>query len=110
MERVQAENIHNGCTSTMSSCRASVHPPVGVELLLLPKYSPDLNPIEHDLVKLEHSLRDAAASALDGVSQLPEAYTPQQCGRYRGLEPRGMCPLRVAPPAMASWSRQRQAS
>ena len=46
--------------------------PVGVELLLLPKYSPDLNPIERDLVKLEHSLRNAAARTLDDVGQLLE--------------------------------------
>jgi hypothetical protein len=58
--------------------------PVGVELLMLPKYSPDLNPIEQDLVKLEHLLRNAAARTLDGIGQLLEAYTLQECANIVG--------------------------
>jgi transposase len=51
---------------------------------LLPKYPPDLNPIEQDLVKLEHLLRKAAARTLDGVGQLLEAYTSQECANILG--------------------------
>jgi transposase len=57
--------------------------PVGVELIL-PKYSPDLNPIAQDFVKLEHLLRKTAARALDGVGQLLKAYTPHEWANIVG--------------------------
>jgi hypothetical protein len=37
---------------------------VGAKLLFLPKYSPDLNPIEQVFAKLKHLLRKAAARTL----------------------------------------------
>ena len=39
----------------------------GARLLLLPKYSPDLNPIEQVFAKLKHLLRKAAARSRDTV-------------------------------------------
>ena len=39
----------------------------GAKLLLLPKYSPDLNPIEQVFAKLKHMLRKAAARTKDAV-------------------------------------------
>jgi transposase len=39
----------------------------GAKLLFLPKYSPDLNPIEQVFAKLKHLLRKAAARSLEAV-------------------------------------------
>jgi transposase len=41
----------------------------GAKLLFLPKYSPDLNPIEQVFAKLKHLLRKAAARSLEAVCQ-----------------------------------------
>ena len=58
----------------------------GARLLLLPKYSPDLNPIEQVFAKLKHLLRKAAARNRDAVSaaigQLLDAYTADECANY----------------------------
>jgi transposase len=58
----------------------------GAKLFLLPKYSPDLNPIEQVFAKLKHLLRKAAARSWDAVSAtigtLLGAYTPQECANY----------------------------
>jgi putative transposase len=59
---------------------------VGARLLLLPKYSPDLNPIEQLFAKLKHLLRKAAARSFDAVTkaigQLLGSFTPQECSNY----------------------------
>ena len=39
----------------------------GAKLFFLPKYSPDLNPIEQVFAKLKHLLRKAAARTLETV-------------------------------------------
>lgn len=58
----------------------------GAKLLLLPKYSPDLNPIEQFFAKFKHLLRDAAARTIDDVcaaiGHLLEAFTPEECANY----------------------------
>ena len=58
----------------------------GARLLFLPKYSPDLNPIEQVFAKLKTLLRKAAARSLDAVSaaiaQILETYTPAECANY----------------------------
>ncbi len=58
----------------------------GAHLLFLPKYSPDLNPIEQVFAKLKHLLRTAAARNFEGVcaaiGQLLDSFTPQQCANY----------------------------
>ena len=58
----------------------------GARLIFLPKYSPDLNPIEQVFAKLKHFLRKSAARTVDGVTaaigQLLNAYTPQECANY----------------------------
>jgi putative transposase len=41
----------------------------GAKLIFLPKYSPDLNPIEQFFAKLKHLLRKAAARTVDAVCQ-----------------------------------------
>ncbi len=58
----------------------------GAKLLFLPKYSPDLNPIEQVFAKLKHLLRKAAARTSDAVcaaiGQLLDNFTPQECVNY----------------------------
>ena len=58
----------------------------GARLILLPKYSPDLNPIEQVFAKLKHLLRKATARTRDAVSaaiaKLLETYTSQECANY----------------------------
>ncbi len=59
---------------------------VGAKLFFLPKYSPDLNPIEQLFAKLKHLLRKAAARTLEAVcsaiGQLLDSFTPQECANY----------------------------
>jgi transposase len=56
------------------------------KLFFLPKYSPDLNPIEQVFAKLKHLLRKTAARTLEAViaaiGQLLRTYTTQQCANY----------------------------
>jgi putative transposase len=58
----------------------------GARLLFLPKYSPDLNPIEQLFAKLKTLLRKAAARTLDAVcaavGQILDSFTPQECANY----------------------------
>lgn len=58
----------------------------GAKLLFLPKYSPDLNPIEQVFAKLKTLLRKAAARTVDAlynaVAKLLGAFTPQECANY----------------------------
>src|SRR5882724_13621313 len=59
---------------------------VGAKLFFLPKYSPDLNPIEQVFAKLKHLLRKAAARSVDAVcaaiGDLLQAFTPEECANY----------------------------
>ena len=56
------------------------------KLFFLPKYSPDLNPIEQVFAKLKHLLRKAAARAADAVcaaiGNALEAFTPRECANH----------------------------
>jgi transposase len=58
----------------------------GAKLFFLPKYSPDLNPIEQVFAKLKHLLRKAAARTLDVVvdtiGQLLGDYTAPERANY----------------------------
>ena len=58
----------------------------GARLLFLPKYSPDLNPIEQVFSKLKHLLRRAQARSYDGllaaIAQLLDTYSPAECRNY----------------------------
>jgi len=59
---------------------------VGARLLFLPKYSPDLNPIEQVFAKIKHWLRKAAARSFDAVcsaiGDILGRTTPQECANY----------------------------
>ena len=58
----------------------------GAKLFFLPKYSPDLNPIEQVFAKLKHLLRKAAARTVDAVcaaiGEVLTAFTPEECANY----------------------------
>jgi transposase len=58
----------------------------GAKLFFLPKYSPDLNPIEQVFAKLKHLLRRAAARTFDAVTEaigrLLDGFTPEECANY----------------------------
>ena len=58
----------------------------GAKLLFLPKYSPDLNPIEQVFAKLKHLLRKAAARTIEAIcaaiGQLLGSFTPEECANY----------------------------
>jgi len=58
----------------------------GARLLFLPKYSPDLNPIEQLFAKLKHWLRKAAARTTDAVcaaiGEALQAFAPAECANY----------------------------
>ena len=56
------------------------------KLFFLPKYSPDLNPIEKFFAKLKHWLRKAAGRTVDAVynaiSEILPLTTPGECSNY----------------------------
>lgn len=66
----------------------------GARLFFLPKYSPDLNPIEQLFAKLKHWLRQAEARTPDAVcnaiGRILDAVVPNECRNYfsnAGYEP-----------------------
>lgn len=58
----------------------------GAKLFFLPKYSPDLNPIEQVFAKLKHLLRKAAVRTVDAVcaaiGHALDAFTADECANY----------------------------
>jgi len=58
----------------------------GAKLIFLPKYSPDLNPIEQVFAKLKHLLRKAAARTVESltaaVGELLGAFSADECLNY----------------------------
>lgn len=59
---------------------------VDARLLFLPKYSPDLNPIEQVFAKLKGQLRKAEARTVETVStaigELLDTFSPEECANY----------------------------
>ena len=60
----------------------------GAQLLFLPSYSPDFNPIELVFAKLKAKLRKAAERTVDGlwntIGQISQTFSQQECQmRYR---------------------------
>ena len=72
---------HKGKARTPAHLRAA-----GAELFFLPKYSPDLNPIEQVFTKLMHLLRKAAARSVEAIcaaiGQILGAFSPDECANY----------------------------
>jgi transposase len=58
----------------------------GAKLFFLPKYSPDLNPIEQVFAKLKHLLRKAqartVAAVCTAIGELLGSFTPSECANY----------------------------
>jgi transposase len=58
----------------------------GAKLFFLPKYSPDLNPIEKLFAKLKHWLRKAARRTVDAVynaiAEILPLTSPAECSNY----------------------------
>jgi transposase len=58
----------------------------GAKLFFLPKYSPDLNPIEQVFAKLKHLLRKAAARTVEticaAIGEILGAFKPEECANY----------------------------
>lgn len=58
----------------------------GAELLFLPAYSPDLNPIEPVLATLKAPLRKAKERTVDGlwnkIGELIGAFAPEECANH----------------------------
>ncbi len=58
----------------------------GAELLYLPPYSPDLNPIEQAFAKLKALLRKTAERTVDGlwntIGRLLDCFPPAECANY----------------------------
>jgi transposase len=58
----------------------------GAKLIFLPKYSPDLNPIEKAFAKLKAHLRKAKARTVEAITavlgNILDRFTPQECANY----------------------------
>ena len=58
----------------------------GAKLFFLPKYSPDLNPIEQVFAKLKTLLRRTAPrtpeAICEAIGQILDSFTPQECANY----------------------------
>ena len=58
----------------------------GAKLLFLPKYSPDLNPIEQVFAKLKHLMRKAQPRTVEStwrkVGQLLDHFSSDECANY----------------------------
>ena len=58
----------------------------GANLLYLPPYSPDFNPIENAFAKLKAMLRNAAQRTIDGlwntIGRVIDTFTPTECANY----------------------------
>ena len=60
--------------------------PSRAKLLFLPRYSPDLNPIEQVFAKLKTLLRKTDPRAIEatwrGIGYLLDQFTPKECANY----------------------------
>lgn len=69
----------------------------GARLWFLPKYSPDLNPIEQAFSKIKHWMRLAQNTAIDDMQahlrQLVQTITPDECANY--LSNAGYAPVKT---------------
>lgn len=93
VERVLVPTLGRGDVVIMDNLSSHKGPAIrqairnaGAKLILLPKYSPDLNPIEQVFAKLKHLLRKAAARTRDeactAIAELLRTYTADECANY----------------------------
>lgn len=78
--------IMDNLTSHKSDAVREIIENAGAELLFLPPYSPDLNPIEQVFAKLKHLLRKAAKRSVDDlwdeIGNLLDCFQPEECANY----------------------------
>ena len=71
---------HKGCAIRQAIRTA------GARLIFLPKYSPDLNPIEQVFAKLKHLMRGAQPRTVEATwrkaGQLLDLFSPAECANY----------------------------
>lgn len=76
------DNLSAHKVSGVSKAIESAH----AQLLYLPPYSPDFNPIEMAFSKLKAILRKAAARSIDAlwkvIADALDAFTPEECQNY----------------------------
>ena len=75
--------IRDNLPAHRSNVAASILKEIGAWFLFLPKYSPDLNPIEMTLSKLKALIRKVAARTYDelwqAVGNVCSLFTPDEC-------------------------------
>lgn len=93
VEKVLVPELRPGDTVIMDNLSSHKGPRVrtmieaaGAELLFLPPYSPDFNPIENAFAKLKALLRKAAERTVEGlwnaIGQIVGSFTPDECTNY----------------------------
>lgn len=93
VEKILAPTLKPGDIVVMDNLGSHKGKPVrqairaaGARLFFLPKYSPDMNPIEQVFAKLKHLLRKAAARTVEAVGaaigELLGAFSPNECANY----------------------------
>ena len=93
VEQVLCPTLEAGETVIMDRLGAHKSPAVraaieacGAELMLLPSYSPDFNPIENAFSKLKALLRKAGARSKAALwrvlGELLDAFSPEECANY----------------------------
>src|SRR5262249_48948139 len=93
LEQILAPSLKLGDLVVMDNLSAHKVPGVreaieaaGAQLLYLPPYSPDFNPIEQLFAKLKALLRKAAERSVEGlwnrIAALLNAFPPEECANY----------------------------
>jgi transposase len=93
LEQCLCPTLQRGDIVVIDNCRAHTSPRVqeviekaGATLRYLPKYSPDLNPIEMAYSKFKEFLRSAEARTVVGVYRAIRSFLPslsaQECANY----------------------------
>jgi transposase len=93
VEKVLVPELRPGDTVIMDNLSSHKGPSVralieaaGANLLYLPPYSPDFNPIENAFAKLKAHLRKAAERTLEGlwnaIGRIADLFSPDECINY----------------------------
>jgi transposase len=93
VEKVLVPELHAGdiviadnLSSHKGLAAAEMIRAAGAQLVFLPPYSPDFNPIEKAFSKLKAGLRKAAERTVDGlwdtIGALTDTYAPAECANY----------------------------
>jgi transposase len=93
VERVLVPELRPGDVVVMDNLSSHKGPKVralieaaGAQLLFLPPYSPDFNPIENAFAKLKALLRKAAERTLPGlwsaIGRIVDLFNPTECANY----------------------------